>query len=124
MNKEENEKYPNSAFVRMDGGWKRINVNSINVIEANCYKCSILMSDGRVLPVSKPLSETLADLDSPHILRIHRSFAVNIDRIDMLYPGMVRMEGGKEITIGREFRELVKQRFIILDTRNRSKSLV
>lgn len=99
---------------------KRIDVDAIVFIEAQSYKCVINMEDGTQYEVSMPMGEAIADMDQEQIVRIHRSFSVNIDQIDEYYGGMVKMYSGREIPIGREYRDAFKEVVILLRSRNRS----
>ena len=113
-------KYQHSAFVAVGGVMKRIDVDAIVFIEAQSYKCVFNMEDGTQYEVSMPMGEAIADMDQEQIVRIHRSFSVNIDQIDEYYGGMVKMYGGREIPIGREYRDAFKEVVILLRSRNRS----
>lgn len=100
---------------------KRIDVDAIVFIEAQSYKCVFNMDNGTKYEVSMPMGEAIVDMDEEQIVRIHRSFSVNIDQIDEYYGGMVKMYGGKEIPIGREFKDDFKEVLIMLKSRNRNK---
>jgi len=115
------KKYQRSAFVPVGGVMKRIDVDAIVFIEAQSYKCVFNMDNGTKYEVSMPMREAIEDMDEEQIVRIHRSFSVNIDQIDMYYGGMVKMYGGKEIPIGREYKDDFKEVLILLKSRNRSK---
>lgn len=99
---------------------KRIDVDAIVFIEAQSYKCVFNMEDGTQYEVSMPMGEAIADMDQEQIVRIHRSFSVNIDQIDEYYGGMVKMYSGREIPIGRDYRDAFKEVVILLKSRNRS----
>lgn len=115
------KKYQRSAFVPVGGVMKRIDVDAIVFIEAQSYKCVFNMDNGTKYEVSMPMVEAIEDMDDEQIVRIHRSFSVNIDQIDEYYGGMVKMYGGKEIPIGREFKDDFKEVLIMLKSRNRNK---
>lgn len=100
---------------------KRIDVDAIVFIEAQSYKCVFNMEDGTKYKVSMPMGEAIEEMDEEQIVRIHRSFSVNIDQIDEYYGGMVKMYGGKEIPIGREYKSVFEEVIIILRSRNRRK---
>lgn len=121
MRNKISKKYQRSAFIDMGGIKKRIDVDAIVYIEAMSYKCTINMEDGTKYTVSKPMCETIEDMDEEQIVRIHRSFSVNIDQIDEYYGGKVKMYSGKEIPVGREYRQDFENAIIILKSRNRRK---
>ena len=55
-------------------------------------------------------------------LRVHRSYAVNIEHIDMVYNDSVIMQNKKRIPIGREYRDSVPRNLVLIDKRDRSVS--
>ena len=76
----------NPIFFRMGGGWKSVSINSIVYMEASASKCIFFMDDGTVKEVEMPLGTALAKTQeqTTTLLRVHRSYAVNIEHIDML----------------------------------------
>ena len=116
------KKYQHSAFIPVGGVMKRIDVDAIVYIEARSYKCVFNMEDGTLYEVSMPMGEAIEFMDKEQIARIHRSYSVNIDQIDEYYGGMVRMYGGKEIPIGREYHEAFEEVLILLGARKRKEN--
>ena len=98
---------------------KRIDVDAIVFIEAQSCKCVFHMEDGTKYDVSMPMGEAIVDMDEEQIVRIHRSFSVNIDQIDEYYGRMVKMYGGKEIPLGRDYKDVFEEVLILLRARNR-----
>ena len=76
----------NPIFFRMGGGWKSVSINSIVYMEASASKCIFFMDDGTVKEVEMPLGTALAKTQeqTTTLLRVHRSYAVNIEHIDMV----------------------------------------
>ncbi|MCI6828692.1 MAG: LytTR family transcriptional regulator [Prevotella sp.] len=77
----------NPIFFRKDGGWKSVSTDCIVCMEACAYKCIFYMDDGTVKEVEMPLGTALAKAQeqATTFLRVHRSYAVNIEHIDMVY---------------------------------------
>lgn len=121
MKNKVSKKYQHSVFVQTGGVMKRIDVDAIVYIEANSYKCLFYMEDGTRYVVSMPMCEAIEDMDEEQIVRIHRSYSVNIDQIDEYYGGMVKMYSGKEIPVGRDYHDVFEDVVILLRTRNRGK---
>lgn len=69
--------------------------------------------------VSIPMVEVYEYLSPDIFKRIHRSFVVNMEHIDTYIGNMITLKSGKEITIGREYRDLVKSEFICIGSRKR-----
>ena len=76
----------NPIFFRKDGGWKSVSTDCIVCMEACAYKCIFYMDDGTVKEVEMPLGTALAKAQeqATTFLRVHRSYAVNIEHIDMV----------------------------------------
>jgi len=111
--------YKNAVFLPKDGGYKKIKIDDIEYIEAQSYKCVLHLTNKKHCDVSCPLAEVLERIDLNQFVRIHRSFAINLDHIAMYYAGAVEMESGKSINIGDSYREDVRNRLILLSPRNR-----
>lgn len=114
----------NPIFFRKDGGWKSISTDCIMYIEACSYKCKFYMDDQTIKEIEMPMGTALdkTKMQGKSILRIHRSFAVNIEHIDMCYNDCVIMQNGKRIPIGREYRNAVSMALVIIDKRDRLSS--
>lgn len=114
----------NPIFFRKDGGWKSVSTDCIVCMEACAYKCIFYMDDGTVKEVEMPLGTALAKTQeqATTFLRVHRSYAVNIKHIDMVYNDSVIMQNGKRIPIGREYRDSVPRNLVLIDKRDRSVS--
>lgn len=121
MKKKAVKKYQRSAFVPTGGVMKRIDVDAIVYIEAHSYKCMFYMDDGTTYEISMPMGKAIEYMDEKQIARIHRSYSVNIDQIDEYYGGMVKMYNGKEIPVGREYRDAFEDVLILLGARKRKK---
>ena len=74
----------NPIFFRKDGGWKSVSTDCIVCMEACAYKCIFYMDDGTKKEVEMPLGTALAKTQeqATTFLRVHRSYAVNIEHID------------------------------------------
>ena len=54
------------------------------------------------------------------LLRVHRSYAVNIEHIDMVYNDSIIMQNKKRIPIGRDYHDSVPRNLVLIDKRDRS----
>ena len=101
-----------------------MSTDCIVCMEACAYKCIFYMDDGTVKEVEMPLDTALAKTQeqATTFLRVHRSYAVNIEHIDMVYNDSVIMQNKKRIPIGREYRDSVPRNLVLIDKRDRSVS--
>ena len=124
MNEKKNisKRTRNPIFFRKDGGWKSVSTDSIVCMEACAYKCRFYMDDGTVKEAEMPLGTALAKTQeqATAFQRIHRSYAVNIEHIDMIYNNCVIMQNGKQVPIGRDYREVIPKHMVLIDKRDRS----
>lgn len=112
-------KYKNVVFLPNGGGYKKVNVDDIEYIEAQSYKSLLHLTDGSTREVSCPLCDVLKYFNPAQFPRIHRSYAVNINHIDTYYVGSVVMDSGSVINIGDNYRNIVKETLTILLPRDR-----
>ena len=113
------EKYSEYVFVRKGYGHKKVAVRDIAYLEADRNYCRIHLSDGECLNVSIPMVEVYEYLSPDVFKRIHRSFIVNLEHVDTYIGNMITLKCNKEITIGREYRETVKNEFVCIGSRKR-----
>lgn len=113
------ELYPEHVFIRKDYEHRKVTVREITYLEAQRNYCDIHLSDGRRMNVSIPMVEVYEYLSPNTFKRIHRSFVVNLEYVDAYIGNMVRLKNGKEIVIGREYRESVRNEFVCIASRKR-----
>ena len=73
-----------------------------------------LVTDHRSYRVRSSFKELLSRLDPTVFVRVHRSHAVNLDRIDEIQPWfggdyVVCMDNGEEVRLTRRYRDEVLQ---------------
>lgn len=113
------EKYSEYVFVRKGYGHKKVAVRDIAYLEADRNYCRIHLLAGECLNVSIPMAEVYEYLSPDVFKRIHRSFIVNLEHIDTYVGNMLILKCGKEITIGREYRETIRDEFVCIGSRKR-----
>lgn len=109
------------VFIRKDCGYKKVTVKEISHLDAGRNYCDIYLADGTHLNVSMPMAEVHEYLPPDLFKRVHRSFVVNMEHIDAYIGNMLVLKNGKEITIGREYRETVAKEFTCIGSRKRVK---
>lgn len=113
------EKYSEHVFVRKGYGHKKVAVRDIAYLEADRNYCRIQLFGGECMNVSMPMVEVYEYLSPDVFKRIHRSFIVNLEYIDTYIGNMITLKCGKEITIGREYRETIRNEFVCIGSRKR-----
>ena len=112
------------VFVKIEWGHKRVCIHDIVYLEAQQNYCAIHLLKGNEksrMMVTVPMCEVLEDLNPSLFVRIHRSYAVNIEHINIIAGYMVEMDNGKDINIGREYRNNLDDMFVFIDSRKRVK---
>ena len=99
--------YNEHVFVKIEWGHKRVCIHDIVFLEAQQNYCAIHLLKGN----------EKKDL----FVRIHRSFVVNIEHINVIAGYMVEMDNGKDINIGREYRNNLEDMFVFIGSRKRVK---
>ncbi len=100
--------------VRMKGGIEFIQVAEISFVRAAGIYCEIVMNHGAEILYDKPLNKLLQLLPS-HFLRVHRSYAVDLEKIRSISrikhnQYAVDLSSGASVPISREMREEIGDR--------------
>ncbi|NNF18337.1 MAG: response regulator transcription factor, partial [Flavobacteriaceae bacterium] len=90
-------------FIRHHGRMVKIMLEDILYIEAERNYCNIITDNARYLVVST-LKTLERELPSSHFLRVHRSYVVNISKLDVLAEGHLEISR-KVIPVSRSYRE-------------------
>lgn len=105
--------YPRVLPIRDDAGTVRVNVSSIDWIDAaGDYMC--VHADGRTYVLRETMKSLEAVLDPAIFQRVHRSTIVNVSRVRRLRPHtngeyFLTLEDGQEIKLSRSYRDRVDQ---------------
>lgn len=96
-------------FIKQDTRLVRMNLTDLVFIQAERDFCSLYLQSGKKLLIGMHL-KLIEDLlpDKP-FMRIHRSYIINLDKINVV-KGNVIETGGYEIPIGTSYREAFFQR--------------
>jgi len=98
-----------SIFVKNGELYSRIELDSIFYIEAAGSYCTVNAEKGDFI-LSNNLSHFKNKVNNPNFIRIHRSFIVNIQKVDGFDTNHV-IVNGKELPISKSFRTEVIQLF-------------
>ncbi len=95
-------------FVRFNGKLVKILIAHIQYIEADRNYCNIFTENGNFLVVS-PLKIIEEKLQSSHFVRVHRSYMVNITRLDVVGEEYVEINK-KAIPVSKSYKDLLMSR--------------
>lgn len=112
-------KFEDYVFVRKGYGYKKVKALDLVCLEAQQNYCNLFMVDGSKLTVTMPMNEVCEYFDPKLFKRIHRSFVVNLEHVDSYEGNMLVLDNGREITIGRNYREQIAKEFICIGSRKR-----
>lgn len=97
------ETYESVQFVKANTGLERIEVEDIQYLEANDYYCYLHLPDRRVL-VTATLGQTVQQLNLPFLVKIHRSYYVNIRQVKRIVGNELEVNGTR-LPIARSQKE-------------------
>lgn len=109
------------VFIYKGNGYKKVSVRDIAYLEARRNYCLVSLADGNSLTLSMPMNEVYEFLPLQLFKRIHRSFVVNLGHVDTYIGNRIILKGGKEISIGREYKAKVLEEFVLIGSRKRVK---
>jgi DNA-binding LytR/AlgR family response regulator len=95
-------------FVRFNGKLVKILIAHIQYIEADRNYCHIYTESGNYLVVS-PLKTIEEKLQSRDFVRVHRSFMVNINRLDAVGEEFVEVSK-KSIPVSKSYKDILMSR--------------
>jgi DNA-binding LytR/AlgR family response regulator len=96
-----------------NGAFHKYDISEVLFIEAERSYCRIFLANGEEILQASSMKEALEKIQHPHLVRVSRSYVINIDKIDVIKSHIVVIKG-HEITMTREYVEHVLQRFNIL----------
>lgn len=103
----------NSFFLKTNEGYQRVEVNELRYVEALGDYVQVFSENNKFI-----LNGTLKAVDSKlpkkDFLRVHRSYIVNLNKIDKLEEGSIII-GKKLIPVGRSYKKEFTQRINTLD---------
>jgi len=94
-----------TIFIKSGFDHIKLELDDIYYIKSDRDYTEIFLSDKKVLS-SKPLKEWLDDFPQ-EMLRVHKSYVINVNLIDKISSSKVTMKNNEEIPIGRVYKEEV-----------------
>lgn len=100
-------------FIKDKNRFEKVDYNDILWAKAESSYVSIATNVKNYLLTSDTLGSLMVKIDRPSIIRVHRSFSVNLEKVDAI-DGHQLCLGGKKIPIGKNYRTMLKMHFNIL----------
>lgn len=98
------------VFVKSKGKLSKLNIKDIYYIEALKDYVIINTSDARYT-VHSTMKEIEAKMKNSELVRVHRSFIVQLDKVIAIdYPNLILENNKKLIPIGRSYRDELNKR--------------
>ena len=98
--------YPTKDFMFVKDGYvfRKIFFNELLYLESDANYVTLYLKSQKKVMVRSTLNDFIEQLDQKTFIRIHRSYSVNINLVDDIFPTEVSVEGSK-IPIGKSYRE-------------------
>jgi DNA-binding LytR/AlgR family response regulator len=104
-----------SFFFRQDGALKKLSLDEIIFIEAANNYVKFHKQGGHLM-VRTTLDAALSRLPKNQFLRVHRSFAVSVDHIELIAKSVIVVKNFKDgIPVSRQHYPGLIQQIVILD---------
>ncbi len=104
--------FNDAIFIKQNYKFIKVNVHDIYYFEAQNNHTYIATKD-KSFVVRYPLNLVIDKLDQPHFVRVHRSYAINMDHLDTFNNNSVFLKD-HEIPLGRNYKDDFLQRFDFL----------
>lgn len=95
---------PGYIFVKVDSHWERIQLSDITYIEACGDYIAIHLQNMTRLMCLQSLSKMLERLDGKDFVRVHRSYIVNLARVDLVEKDHL-IVANQDISISKGYRQ-------------------
>jgi DNA-binding LytR/AlgR family response regulator len=100
--------FNDSIFIRSGKGFEKVRVEDVCYIKAD-GSYSLICTHSREYTLSMNLNKALLRLCRPEFLRVHRTYAVNMGRVDRIEERAVIVDG-KKIPVIRKMRDELMKR--------------
>lgn len=93
-------------FHDKNGIKKRIEADQIVYLKAGGMYCEVFFADGTTpWMLSVPMGNVINDIDHPDLIKIHRSYAINLKHVKNIHANNVQMIVGPFLAISKPYRE-------------------
>lgn len=101
----EAEESSHQITIRAEGSTERINTSEILYMESLKDYVKVVLTDNRYRLTLSSMNSFEEQLSADSFLRIHRSYLINSKKIISQTSGFVTMTDGREIPIGRKYKQ-------------------
>ena len=91
-------------FVKDGYVFRKIFFNELLYLESDANYVTLHLKSQKKVMIRSTLNDFIEELDQKIFIRIHRSYSVNINLVDDIFPTEVSVEGSK-IPVGKSYRE-------------------
>jgi DNA-binding LytR/AlgR family response regulator len=102
------EQQPGYFFIKDERGFTKLNINEILYAKAEDNYTLLITKKGDYL-LSLTLKKVLEKLPEKIFIRIHRSYIVNLNKIDRIQEGIVCI-GEHKLSVGRSYHDILFDR--------------
>ncbi|MFT5820554.1 MAG: DNA-binding LytR/AlgR family response regulator [Crocinitomix sp.] len=95
-------------FIFVNHGEKKHKIvkNDVSYLKAARNNCDIFLSNGKRFVSSTPMNNVMDKLSSKNLIQVHRSYSVNIEKVESYLGNMIHLEGVEEpIPISDTYRK-------------------
>lgn len=93
------------VFIRTDTqSYVKLDINEIVYIQALRSYCDVVTENGK-FRMSNSLNQVHQQFDHPHLVRVQRSFVVNIKKVVRFDGNVLKLVGDHEVQMGGEYRD-------------------
>ena len=103
---------PDHVFVKVDGSLKRLALDEIEHVEACDNYCLIHMDKGRLV-VRSTLKELVAKLPTMQFIRCHRTYLVNLRKVEAIVGHTIKVRGAS-LPLGKRYKAEFFQRLEVI----------
>jgi DNA-binding LytR/AlgR family response regulator len=108
---EENEHTRKEIFIKSGYEYIKITTGDILYIKSDADYTEIFLPNKKYLS-SEPLRYWLENLDNNHFMRIHKSYIINISKIEKVASNQVFLMNKIVVPIGRAYKESFAGKFL------------
>lgn len=105
---------PEDLFVRANGALVKIRLDDILWVQALVDYVQFVVSSGKKITVHATLKSVESHLSDPRFIRTHRSYIVNLNKIDQIQEGSMILIGKQIIPISEQYKPAVLKSLNVL----------
>lgn len=101
------------VFIKINHTMQKCHISDIKYLKADSTYCHIYLSSGSMLVMTSTLKNVFHQFNHPDLIRVHRSYAVNINHVDVIKGNLVII-GQDEIPMSTDLKEKALAKFNII----------